>query len=80
MSCTICGFADRPPANKCKVQCPNCGYTEDCSDVCLLPPSLPNLSPNASSNEDRGTNGGQGGTSGPRSTAGSDDAINAGGT
>ncbi len=30
LSCEICGA--EMVARKCKIRCPNCGYTRDCSD------------------------------------------------
>lgn len=29
-SCEICGWV--MVARKCKIRCPNCGFTRDCSD------------------------------------------------
>ena len=30
LDCEICGFRMR--ARNCKISCPNCGFTRDCSD------------------------------------------------
>ncbi len=30
LTCEICGF--RMLSRQCKIRCPNCGYTRDCSD------------------------------------------------
>ena len=30
MTCEICGF--QTEYRSCKIRCPNCGYTRDCSD------------------------------------------------
>ena len=30
LTCEICGF--RMVSRQCKIRCPNCGYTQDCSD------------------------------------------------
>lgn len=30
LTCEICGY--RMVSRQCKIRCPNCGYTRDCSD------------------------------------------------
>lgn len=30
LTCEVCGF--QMNENKCKIRCPNCGFTRDCSD------------------------------------------------